>query len=287
MKAGYQNGWLELTEKNYLKSFTLNPCWIPINSISLFFYLVTNSFAYEEGGNMVWQHILKKELVDILHGLHLLSLCLKTTVQQEVHTATQLILRERKIANMKEQIHCEFFCLQISGCAQNTLYRLDNRCLTHTHIPVWQVWGTQCRRWPAKLLTWSEGPLARQACGITHINIFIAMLSHNLASLTTVTLSPLHYNPSDSCLVFYSWWGLCAGSSINDGDQKLPAMWVPGKWQEKFSIFSQARQTLWYLKIAIMEYGWPKRIYQYCILFAGLLEQLAVVKSTLCWLHRL
>lgn len=94
----------------------------------------------------------------------------------------------------------------------------------NTHIPVWQVWGIQCRRWPAKLLTWSEGPLAHQACGITQINIFIATLSHNLATLTTVTL---HYNPLDLCLVFYTWWGLCAGSSINDGDQKLPAMWVP------------------------------------------------------------
>lgn len=112
--------------------------WIPANV--RFFYLVANSFAHEEGGDMEWQHILKKQLVDILHGLHLLSLCLKTTVQQEVHTTTQLILRERKIANMKEQIYCEFFCLQIRWCAQNTLYLLDmtkrlhNQCLTHIYL---------------------------------------------------------------------------------------------------------------------------------------------------------
>lgn len=49
------------------------------------FYLVSNGFAHEEGGNMKWQHILKKELVDILHRLHLLSFHLKTTIQQEVH----------------------------------------------------------------------------------------------------------------------------------------------------------------------------------------------------------
>lgn len=39
---------------------------------------------------------------------------------------------------------------------------------SNSHVPVWPVWGTQCKRWPAKHLTWSEGPSARQACWKTH-----------------------------------------------------------------------------------------------------------------------
>lgn len=59
-------------------------------------YLVSNGFAHEEGGNVKWQHILKQELVDILHGLHLLSLHLKTAIQQEVHPTPQLVLERTK-----------------------------------------------------------------------------------------------------------------------------------------------------------------------------------------------
>lgn len=59
------------------------------------FYLVANGFAHEEGGDMERKHVLEEQLVDILHGLHLVSLRLETALQQEVHAATQLILREK------------------------------------------------------------------------------------------------------------------------------------------------------------------------------------------------
>lgn len=44
------------------------------------------------------QHVLKEELINILHGLHLFPLRLETTLQQEVHAATQLILGETRRA---------------------------------------------------------------------------------------------------------------------------------------------------------------------------------------------
>lgn len=75
-----------------------------ITAVFSFLHLVADSFAHEEGGHVERQHVLKEELVDVLHGLHLLSLHLETTLQQEVDTATQLILRERQSANMYQQI---------------------------------------------------------------------------------------------------------------------------------------------------------------------------------------
>lgn len=87
---------------------TIDKIWIDnllsISALFGFLYLVANCFAHEEGGNMKRQHVLKEELVDIFHGLHLLSLCLETTIQEEIHTATKLVLRERQRTHMKEQI---------------------------------------------------------------------------------------------------------------------------------------------------------------------------------------
>ncbi len=74
-----------------------------------FLYLVANSFAHERGGDMERQHVLKEELVDVLHGLHLLSLRLETTIQQEVHAATQLVLTEKQICVNK--LRCKFICI--------------------------------------------------------------------------------------------------------------------------------------------------------------------------------
>lgn len=67
-----------------------------ISAASRFLYLVTDSFAHEDGGNMEWQDILEEKFVDVLHGLHLLSFHLETFVQQEIYAATKLILRESK-----------------------------------------------------------------------------------------------------------------------------------------------------------------------------------------------
>lgn len=53
------------------------------------------------------QHILKEELVDVLHGLHLLSLHLKTAIQQEVHAASHLVLGRTSL-NGKEFPCCLF-----------------------------------------------------------------------------------------------------------------------------------------------------------------------------------
>lgn len=101
--------WLKEWQANWGINFTeKNKIWIDhllcISAVFCFLYLVANSFAHEEGGDVKRQHVLKEELVDVLHGLHLLSLCLETTLQQEVHTATQLVLREKQSTNMKEQI---------------------------------------------------------------------------------------------------------------------------------------------------------------------------------------
>lgn len=76
-------------------------------NIFFFFYLVADSFADEERGHVKWQHILQKEHVDVLHGLHLLSFRLETTIQQKVHTAAQLVLRGRQIKCMA--IHFQKF----------------------------------------------------------------------------------------------------------------------------------------------------------------------------------
>lgn len=59
-----------------------------------FIYLVPNSFAHEEGGDVERQDVLEEKLVDVLHGLHLLSFHFETSLQQEVYTATELVLRE-------------------------------------------------------------------------------------------------------------------------------------------------------------------------------------------------
>ena len=44
------------------------------------------------------QHVLKEELINVLHGLHLFPLRLETTLQQEAYAATQLILVETRRA---------------------------------------------------------------------------------------------------------------------------------------------------------------------------------------------
>lgn len=76
-----------------------------ISAVFSCLYLVANSFAHEERGDVERQHVLKEELVDVLHGLHLLSLRLETALQQEVYTAAQLVLREKDGgANMCKQI---------------------------------------------------------------------------------------------------------------------------------------------------------------------------------------
>lgn len=51
------------------------------SAVSDCFHLVADSFAHEEGGDVEWQDILQEQFVDILHGLHLLTLCLETVIQ--------------------------------------------------------------------------------------------------------------------------------------------------------------------------------------------------------------
>lgn len=67
-----------------------------ISAVFRFLHLVLNSFAHEEGGDIERQHVLKEEPVNVLHGLHLLSLRLEIMLQQKVYTATQLVLRGRQ-----------------------------------------------------------------------------------------------------------------------------------------------------------------------------------------------
>lgn len=59
-------------------------------------YLVIQIFAHEGLGNVRRHDVLQEELVDVLHGLHLVSFCLEATIQQEIYTAVQLILREKQ-----------------------------------------------------------------------------------------------------------------------------------------------------------------------------------------------
>lgn len=58
-------------------------------------YLIAKSFAHEEWADMRRHDVVKQQLVDDLDGLHLLLFCFETFVQQEIHTTSQLILRER------------------------------------------------------------------------------------------------------------------------------------------------------------------------------------------------
>lgn len=59
------------------------------------------------------QHVLQEELVDVLHRLHLLSLRVEATLQQEVHAAAQLVLTGARIRRKKFDSHthtsCSFF----------------------------------------------------------------------------------------------------------------------------------------------------------------------------------
>lgn len=72
-------------------------------------YLIANSFAHEERADMRWHDIVQQQLVDVLDGFHLLLFCFETSVQQEIHTTGQLVLRE------------------------NSVYICNHKCVTHTN----------------------------------------------------------------------------------------------------------------------------------------------------------
>jgi len=76
-------------------------CYVPFPAGDL--YLVANGFAHEEGGDVQRQDVLEEELVDVLHGLHLLPLRLETAAQQEVDAAAQLVLTERERERERER----------------------------------------------------------------------------------------------------------------------------------------------------------------------------------------
>ena len=69
-------------------------------------YLVPHGFAHEEGGDVVRQDVLQEKLVDVLHGLHLLSLRLEASLQQEVHTAAELVLSGETRAREQRKLIC-------------------------------------------------------------------------------------------------------------------------------------------------------------------------------------
>lgn len=95
-------------------------------------YLVIDVFAHEERGDVEWQDVLQEELVDVLHGLHLISLCLEAALQQEIYTAAQLILREkRRSIGLNPDVTCMAFPL-----LKNFLHTDTHK---HTHSPVWPV----------------------------------------------------------------------------------------------------------------------------------------------------
>lgn len=90
------------------------------------------------------QHVLKEELVDVLHGFHLLSLNLETMIQQEVHTTTELVLREILKNWMRVNLFQHVICTHATGTQTLSLLKLQKKtcCLNsrvNTYIPVWQV----------------------------------------------------------------------------------------------------------------------------------------------------
>lgn len=85
------------------------------------------------------QHVLKEELINILHGLHLFPLRLETTLQQEVHAATQLILGETRRAQYVKINQKNYLHMRNKTDVHTLLFEAYCRSSDNTNIPVWPV----------------------------------------------------------------------------------------------------------------------------------------------------